>query len=148
MKKKKILLFSIFVLLVSLWSVDSHAVTRRVGSLEFTCNGPCAPVGMVILNHLDTLRPSINFPLSSGSTGVGEFTTPWGIVIQGSVIIGDTLINITNTDNLLPLSINVKLYDKDGVIGTGCSKTLNIGANKTILLATRTWMSTCPLVIP
>lgn len=148
MKKKKILLFSIFILLVSLWSVDSEAVTRRIGSLEFSCNGPCSAVGMVILNHLDTVRPSINFPFTSGSTSVGQFTTPWGILIEGTNIVADTLINITNTDNLLPLGIDVKLYDKDGSSPVGCSKSLSIGAKKTVLVATRNWMLTCPIVQP
>ncbi|MDD5434795.1 MAG: hypothetical protein PH343_05135 [Nitrospira sp.] len=144
MRKNTYILFFVTMVLSLIWTVNSQALERRVGSLEFSYTGPTAPIGMVMLNHLDTQRPSIEYEFPGTN---GGFTTPWGILIDRRVVVGDTLIMATNPYPT-PITIGVILYDKDGLTGPTCTKNLVLGAKKTVLLATRTWMSTCPVVIP
>lgn len=126
-----------------LWSVNAYALERRIGSLEFSYTAPPDPIGMVMLNHIADKKPSITYqvPASPG----GNFTTPWGILIDGGAIVADTLIMLTNPGDAT-LGIEVTLRDQEGLIGAGCVKTLTIGANKTQLRAIRTLFLGCPAV--
>jgi len=94
-----------------LWSVNAYALERRIGSLEFSYTAPPDPIGMVMLYHIADKKPSITYqvPASPG----GNFTTPWGILIDGGVIVADTLIMLTNPDGGATLGIDVTLRDKE-----------------------------------
>lgn len=144
MRKNTYILFFIFVVLSLIWTVNSQADERRVGSLEFSYTGPTAPIGMVIFNYLDTNKPAIEYEFPGTN---GGFTTPWGISISRRVVVGDTLIMATNPYPT-NMTVGVTLYDQNGVTGPTCTKNLVLGAKKTVLLPTRIWMSACPAVIP
>lgn len=128
------------------WSANAFALERRVGSVEFGYTSTADPIGMVMLNHVTDLRPSISYqiPASPG----GSFTTPWAMLIQAGVVTGDTLIMLTNPDAALTLTIAVTLRDKDGVVGLGCAQTIVLGPKKTVLRASRTLFSGCSTVTP
>jgi len=106
-----------FILVGALGSPAAYALERRVGSLEFSSSSGVDPVGMVLLNHIDIKKPSITYQIP-GASG-GNFTTPWAILIDGGVVIADTLIMLTNPDDTDTLSVNVTLRDKDGVVTGG-----------------------------
>lgn len=142
----KVMGFIVVVAMTSLaWSADAFA-ERRVGSLEFSHTSAKPPIGMVMLNHISDLRPSVTYQIPE-SAGV-SFTTPWGVIIQSGVITGDTLIMLTNPDDAATLNIDVTLRDRDGVIGLGCTKTLALGPKKTTLRSSRSLFSGCPTVTP
>ena len=128
------------------WSANAFALERRVGSLEFGYTSTADPIGMVMLNHITDLRPSITYqvPASPG----GSFTTPWAMLIQSGVVTGDTLIMLTNPDAALTLTIAVTLRDKDGVVGSGCAKSITLDPKKTVLRSSRTLFAGCPTVAP
>lgn len=144
--KRNVLVLLVMTLSI-FWAVSAYALERRVGSLEFSYDSTADPVGMVILNHFDIKKPSIDYqiPTSPG----GNFTAPWGIIIDGGLVIGDTLIMLTNPDAGATLSIDVILRDKDGVVaGDACTKTITLGPKKTLLRGTKVLFAACPTVVP
>ncbi len=151
MRKKELIkcISLVFVLTIFsiLWSVNAEALERRVGSMEFTYDCP-APVGMVILNHIDELKPSISYqiPASPG----GSFTTPWAMLIGTTGVIADTLLMLTNPSDSEALNITVTLRNKDGIIEdmTKCIRTITLEPKATTLRASRTLFKGCPTVMP
>ena len=130
-----------------LWSVNAYALERRIGSLEFSYTAPPDPIGMVMLYHIADKKPSITYqvPASPG----GNFTTPWGILIDGGVIVADTLIMLTNPDGGATLGIDVTLRDKDGAVGgVECVKRITLAPKESRLRETRVLFSGCPAVTP
>ena len=130
-----------------LWSANGYALERRVGSMEFTYTCP-DPVGMVILNHTDELKPSISYqiPASPG----GSFTTPWAMLIGTTGIIADTLLILTNPGDSEAINITVTLRNKDGIIEdmTKCIRTITLEPKATVLRSSRTLFKGCPTVAP
>jgi hypothetical protein len=136
------------VMLVGLlWPTSGYALEERNGSLEFSYTAPPDPVGQVILNHVNDLKPSISYqvPVAPG----GDFTTPWTMLFNadGSVS-ADTLIVLVNPDAAVTLVITVTLRDAAGVVAAGCQQDVTIGPKETLRRSSRTLFSTCATTQP
>jgi hypothetical protein len=155
-KSKKVLFINSWVIafgiasLVSLWSQPADAaLQRRIGHLHLSYTGATScPVGLVLLNHIDILKPSVDYQLPCVGGG-GPILTPWAVVVETSTtpdsLAADTLLSITNTDATNALNLTISLVDANGNVGTGCTANLTVPAHGTRLRSARTLFPSCPL---
>lgn len=131
-----------------LWATmdAAQAATLRIGSLEFVVLEGLDPIGLVALLFIPEASPSITyqFPPTPG----GRFTTPWAITVGSGKVVTDTLIVLTNPDAFTPLTVQVMLWDAEGILNTGCTRTLTIEPKATVKKASRSLLPSCPAVIP
>ena len=131
-----------------LWAVTASAQSGgiRLGSLEFeVLQGP-EPIGLVTLVFIPEATPSITYQIPQASGG--QFTTPWAITVGGGNVGTDTLIVLTNPDSMATIKVQVMLWDAEGVLHDGCTRTLTIEPKATVKKASRSLFPSCPTVVP
>jgi hypothetical protein len=131
-----------------LWPVIAVAQSGglRTGSLEFeVLEGP-DPVGLVALLFIPDAAPSITYQIPQAPGG--HFTTPWAITVGEDKVGTDTLIVLTNADGAATIGVKVMLWNADGVLDDGCTRTLTLEAKTTVKKATRSLFPSCPALIP